>query len=78
MNPSAWNTHSAWKTQHTRSFAKLDRMSLSVLHTVYAEPRPDQVERLEIDISLDGVVFKMMGWVIKYLMSLKGELTYRQ
>lgn len=71
MLPPASNTHEGFKTSRTKSFAKLDTMHLAIQHTVHAMTHPDNVETLDISIQLDGIMFQMLGWVIKYIISVK-------
>lgn len=71
MLPPASNTHEGFKTSRTKSFAKLDTMHLAIQHTVHAVTHPDNVETLDISIQLDGIMFQMLGWVIKYIISVK-------
>ena len=40
---------------------------------MHAVQHPDNVEALDIDASIDGITFILLGWVVKYIISVKGK-----
>ena len=77
MLPPSWNTHEGFKTTRTIKFARLESLHLSTARTIYAVTNPENVETLDIDIRIDGIVFVMLGWAIKYIISVKGGRALR-
>ncbi|GAA5906531.1 hypothetical protein JCM8208_000472 [Rhodotorula glutinis] len=71
MSLPDWNTHSAFMTDRTRTFATAAELILDGSYRIYAHAHPDNVEKLSLRIKNRDVVFKAFGWVIRHLFNLK-------
>ncbi|GAA6038491.1 hypothetical protein JCM8097_004593 [Rhodosporidiobolus ruineniae] len=69
MSLPDWNTHSAFLTDRTRTFATAPSLSLDGTYRYYSNAHPDNVEKLTLN-SRD-IVFKALGWMIRHLFNLK-------
>lgn len=67
----AFSTHHSFATERTSSFASADKLDIKISHTIPSLAGADSVETLDIDVKLDGIVFQLLGWVIKSLLSVK-------
>ncbi|SGY18835.1 BQ5605_C014g07488 [Microbotryum silenes-dioicae] len=71
MSLPNWNTHSAFLTERTSTFATAPELTIDGSYRFYAGAHPDHVERLALDVACHDVVFKTLGWVVRYLFNLK-------
>ncbi|GAA5979280.1 hypothetical protein JCM10908_002865 [Rhodotorula pacifica] len=71
MSLPEWNTHNAFITDNTRTFANAPALGISGSYRFFASAHPNNVEKLELHISSRDVVFKAIGWVIRHLFNLK-------
>ncbi|KAG8685430.1 hypothetical protein FRC09_014744, partial [Ceratobasidium sp. 395] len=66
-----WNTHSAFATPRTGDIGRIGSLLISGSYTGFSDIRPDAVDRLRLDIEVNGVVFKAFGWAVRHLMVVK-------
>ncbi|KAM0754575.1 hypothetical protein T439DRAFT_352583 [Meredithblackwellia eburnea MCA 4105] len=66
-----WNTHNAFLTDNTRTFATTPELIIDGSYRFYAEADPDHVERLALAVSCQDVVFKTMGWMVRHMFNLR-------
>ncbi|SCV73833.1 BQ2448_6263 [Microbotryum intermedium] len=71
MSLPNWNTHSAFVTPRTSTFATAPELTIDGSYRFYAGAHPDHVERLALDVACHDVIFKTLGWVVRYLFNLK-------
>ncbi|BGP16903.1 Macrophage colony-stimulating factor 1 receptor [Rhodosporidiobolus nylandii] len=71
MSLPDWNTHSAFLTDRTRTFATAPSLGLDGSYRFYSTAHPDNVEKLMLNVHSRDVVFKAMGWMIRHLLNLK-------
>ncbi|GAA5833329.1 hypothetical protein JCM11251_005205 [Rhodosporidiobolus azoricus] len=71
MSLPAYNTHSAFLTDATRTFATAPSLGVDGTYRFYSNAHPDNVEKLTLHIQSRDVVFKALGWMIRHLMNLK-------
>ncbi|ORY77194.1 hypothetical protein BCR35DRAFT_353168 [Leucosporidium creatinivorum] len=71
MSLPDWNTHSAFLTEQTATFATSPELTIDGSYRFYATAQPDNVERLAIAVDCHDVVFKTMGWMVRHLFNLR-------
>lgn len=59
MMAPASNTHQAWLTPQTATFGKIDHLSCSLLHTMFAEVHPNNVETFDVELLVSEVKIKL-------------------
>lgn len=52
MSLPDWNTHSAFLTEGSATFATAPELSIDGMYRFYAEAHPDNVERLALNVNV--------------------------
>ncbi|KAL8281144.1 hypothetical protein RQP46_006502 [Phenoliferia psychrophenolica] len=71
MSLPDWNTHNAFLTDNTRTFATTPELAIDGNYRFYANANPDNVERLAIAVKCRDVVFNTMGWMVRHMFNLR-------
>ncbi|GAA5960722.1 hypothetical protein JCM21900_000512 [Sporobolomyces salmonicolor] len=71
MSLPDWNTHSAFLTERTSTFAAAPEINLNGAYRFYSRAHPDNVEKLDLHIDARDVVFTAIGWMIRHMFNLK-------
>ncbi|EEB93005.1 hypothetical protein MPER_08398, partial [Moniliophthora perniciosa FA553] len=69
-----WNTNALHSPAEGSSLAKIASLSMDGSYLYYAEVREGNVEQLKLNLTASTVVFKALGWSIRYFMILKDNL----
>ncbi|KAI3619034.1 fermentation associated protein [Moniliophthora roreri] len=69
-----WNTNALHSPAEGSSLAKIVSLSMDGSYLYYAEVREENVEQLKLNLMANTVVFKALGWSIRYFMILRDNL----
>ncbi|KZT51915.1 hypothetical protein CALCODRAFT_521058 [Calocera cornea HHB12733] len=71
MSFPQWNTHGAFATDRTAHFGNSPVFKIAGSYTSYTGTHRDFIDRLRLDITAEGTVFKCFGWVVRHVMVLR-------
>ncbi|KAK7053326.1 Macrophage colony-stimulating factor 1 receptor [Paramarasmius palmivorus] len=69
-----WNTNALHAPAEGSSLAKVASLVIDGSYLYYADVREDNVEQLKLNLMANTVVFKALGWSIRYFMILRDNL----
>ncbi|KAL0573201.1 Macrophage colony-stimulating factor 1 receptor [Marasmius crinis-equi] len=66
-----WNTHALHAPREGSSLAKVDGFTIDGSYLYYAEVGDENIEQLKLNLDARNMVFKALGWSIRYLMIVR-------
>ncbi|VDB95270.1 unnamed protein product [Peniophora sp. CBMAI 1063] len=66
-----WSTHSLLASEPVEKIGRFGRLRLEGSYQYYADRRVDNIERLRLHFITEGLIFKSLGWSIRYFMILQ-------
>ncbi|KAK4051737.1 Macrophage colony-stimulating factor 1 receptor [Microbotryomycetes sp. JL221] len=71
MSLPEWNTHASFLTDRSATFATTPELTLNGKYRFYAQAHPNNVERLELNVSCRDVIFKALGWMVRHMFNFR-------
>lgn len=71
MSLPDWNTHAAFLTERTRSFASAPQLTIDGSYRFFADAHPDHVEQLALNVKSEHIIFKALGWLIRHTFNVR-------
>ncbi|KZV70698.1 hypothetical protein PENSPDRAFT_752360 [Peniophora sp. CONT] len=66
-----WSTHSLLASEPVETLGRFERLRLEGSYQYFSDRRVDNIERLRLNFITEGLIFKALGWSIRYFMILQ-------